>query len=87
MRRRRKTQKETSKKIAIIIVGFGLLDIQLAYVLAFLDKPVPESLTIAIVTEIVAVALGYFIKAFKSKKEEEQIKLERDINKLYEEDS
>lgn len=84
-RKRSDKQKQTfSKRMVAIIIGFGILDIQLAYVLALLDKQVPETLTVAIVTEIVGVALGYFIKSFRETREEENMKFKRDRDNLSE---
>ena len=84
-RKRSEKQKQTfSKRMVAIIIGFGILDIQLAYVLALLDKQVPETLTVAIVTEIVGVALGYFIKSFRETREEENMKFKRDRDNLSE---
>ena len=73
-----------SKKMVAVIISFGIFDVQLAYILALLDKQVPETLTVAIVTEIVGVALGYFIKSFRETREEENMKYKRDRDNLSE---
>lgn len=85
MARRKSIKKiETSKCLTIIILIVALVDLQLSYILAFLDKPLNDTVSVAIVTEIITVCLGYFIKAFKSKKEEEKIKLRREEKDLSE---
>lgn len=85
MARRKSVKKlETSKCLTIIILVIALIDLQLSYILAFLDKPLNDTVSVAIVTEIITVCLGYFIKAFKSKKEAEKIKLRRDEQDLSE---
>lgn len=54
----------------------ALFDLQLSYLLAFLGREqIAETLSITVVTEIIAVMLGYFMKSFKETKEEESVRL------------
>lgn len=74
MRRRRK--KEFSKKIATVILAVAIFDVQLTYVLAFLGMgDTAETLSITLVTEIVAVFITYCLKAYFGKKAEEETRL------------
>ena len=72
---RLKKKKQTfTKKAVKVILFFSILDLQLSYVLAFLGREqIAETLSITVVTEIVAVMLGYFLKSFKETKEEEKL--------------
>lgn len=65
-----------------IILGISLLDVQLTYILAWFEKNTSETLAVAIVTEIIAVGLGYGIKSFLGKKEEESNKLLKEMNEI-----
>lgn len=78
MSNRRKSKMTFTKKWVNVILIVALVDIQLTYVLALLDKQIAETLAITIVTEIVAVSIGYFIKSYLGKKAEEETKLERE---------
>lgn len=56
-----------------IILVIALIDMQLPFILAFLDKAdIAESLATAIVTEIIAVLLGYMAKSFFETREEKR---------------
>ena len=83
MAKKNKKQKyQMSKVITGIILFVAIVDLQLSYILAFMGKEIAETLSVAIVTEIVAVVLGYFIKAFNETREAEKIKLEIKKDKL-----
>lgn len=57
----------------------ALFDLQLSYLLAFLGREqIAETLSITVVTSVIAVMLGYFIKSFKETKEEENVRLEEE---------
>lgn len=71
-----------SKVLTGIILFVALIDLQLSYILAFMGKEIAETLSISVVTEIIAVVLGYFIKSFNETKEAERIKLEIKKNQL-----
>jgi len=76
MRRRKKT---FSKKAVRWLLIIALFDLQLSYLLAFLGREqIAETLSITVVTEIIAVMLGYFMKSFKETKEEENVRLEEE---------
>ena len=69
MRRRRTFTKQAVWGILLV----ALLDLQLSYLLAFLGREqIAETLSITVVTEIVAVMLGYFLKAYSETKEEKR---------------
>ena len=72
----KKVKLQMSKVLTAVILFVALVDLQLSYILAFMEKETAETLSISIVTEIVAVILGYFIKSFIETKEMEKIKLE-----------
>lgn len=73
MRKKKKTFSKLAVKWILIV---ALFDLQLSYLLAFLGRDqIAETLSITVVTEIIAVMLGYFLKSFKETKEEEQVRL------------
>lgn len=73
-----------SKKWVNRLMWIAVIDLQLSYVLAFLDKmEIAQQLSIAIVTEIIGVMLGYFTKAFFGKREEENMKFKREQEQDY----
>ena len=54
-----------SKKWVNRLMWVAIIDLQLSYLLAFLDKvQIAETLSTTIVVEIIGVMLGYFAKAF-----------------------
>lgn len=73
--KKKKTKKEYSKRMAAIILGIALVDVQLTYILAFLGKEIAETLSITLVTEIIAVFGIYCVKAYLGKKAEEETRL------------
>lgn len=72
----KKPKLQMSKVLTALILFVALIDLQLSYILAFMGKEIAETLSVAIVTEIVAVILGYFIKSFNETREEKRMKLE-----------
>lgn len=73
-----------SKRALSLILIVSLIDLQLSYVLAFMDKvQIAESLSSNIATVIVGSMLGYFGKAlFETflEKREERLRLEHGIS-------
>lgn len=68
-----------SKKWVSRLMFIAIVDLQLSYILAFLDKvQIAETLSVTIVTEIIGVMLGYFAKAFFETREEENLKYKRE---------
>ncbi len=65
-----------TKRIVIVLLTIGLIDLQLSYFLSFLGKDSAEQLSIAIVTYILGVVVSYMLKAFFGKREEEKTRLE-----------
>lgn len=67
-----------TKRLVGIIVFVGLVDLQLSYILAFMDKmQIAESLSNQICVTIVGTALVYMIKSYletKAEKRDEMIK-------------
>lgn len=78
----KKPRLQMSKVLTALILFVALIDLQLSYILAFMEKETAETLSISVVTEIIAVVLGYFIKSFNETKEAERIKLEIKKNQL-----
>lgn len=85
----KKKVRQYTKSRMDIILFVSLLDIQLCFLLAFLDKAqIAETLAIALVTEVVALFAGYFPKSFfetyfqkKNELEMERIKRTYEVNK------
>lgn len=68
-----------SKFWVTVILIFGLIDLQLSYVLAFLDKvQIAESLSVAVVTEIIAVMTAYLLRAYFDTATESKHNIERE---------
>lgn len=64
-----------TKRAVTIVLTVSLIDLQLSYILAFMDKPqIAESLSSTVATVIIGTMLGYFLKAlfetFFEKREE-----------------
>ena len=74
MYKRRRSNKRTFTKQAVrAILIVAIIDIQLSYALAFLGREqIAETLSITVVTEIIAVMLGYFLKAYSETREEKR---------------
>ena len=85
----KKKVRQYTKKWVDIILTVSLIDVQFCFILAFLGKDqIAETLGIAIITEIVAIGLGYMLKAFfetnaqkKNEIEMERIKRTYEVNK------
>lgn len=75
-KKNKKKKYQMSKVLTAFILIVAIVDLQLSYALAFMEKEIAETLSVAIVTEIVAVVLGYFIKSFNETKEAERIRLQ-----------
>ena len=88
----KKKELTFTKKWMNIIMTVTLIDLQIPFVLAFLDKmQIAETLGGLLVTEIIGVFLVYCVKSFFGKREEENMKLkqqllENDISTTDEED-
>lgn len=73
IKKKKLTKKEYSKKATTIILAFAIIDVQLSYILAFIGMAeIAETLSVAMVTEIIGVFGGYLIKAYLGKKNEEK---------------
>lgn len=73
MRRRKVTFSKRAVKWILIT---ALFDLQLSYLLAFLGREqIAETLSITVVTSVIGVMVGYFIKSFKETREEEKVRL------------
>lgn len=72
--KKRETKQTFTKKWTQRILWISLIDLQLPFILAFLDKTeIAESLATAIVTEIIGVTIGYMLKSyFETKAEKKQ---------------
>lgn len=77
LKHKHKISKQTfTKRLVTVIIIFAEIDVQLTYVLAFLNREIAETLGVAIVTEILGVSLGYFIKAYLETKADRKQNLE-----------
>lgn len=70
------SKTEYSKRLvtAVLVVAFIML--QENYILAFLGMDPMENLAMTIVTSIIGVSIGYFVKAYLGKKASEATRLE-----------
>lgn len=75
-------KKQTfTKKWVTRLMWMAVFDIQLSYVLAFLGMvEIAQSLSVAIVTEVIGVMIGYFAKSFFETREEEIMKRKDEEN-------
>lgn len=72
-----------TKKWVTRLLWFGCIWISLSYVLAFLGAvQIAESLSSTVATVIIATILGYLCKSFFETREEENMKLKRELTKL-----
>ena len=72
----RKKKRTFSKQAVKWILIVSMVDLQLSYLLAFLGREqIAETLSITVVTSIIAVMLGYFMKSYRETKEEEKVRL------------
>ena len=75
MSKRERSDKRTfTKQTVRFLLIVAIIDLQLSYVLAFLGRvEIAETLSITVVTEIIAVMLGYYLKAFSETREEKRM--------------
>ena len=71
-------ERTFSKTMVTLILTVAVIDAQLPFILSAFGKEPVESLGGLFVTEIIAVCLGYFIKSYLGKRNEENIKLARE---------
>lgn len=64
-----------TKRMVIVLLIMGIIDVQFSYILALLGRDPAQELSIAVVTEILGVSVAYMVKAFFGKKEEEKTRL------------
>lgn len=64
-----------TKNITRWLLIIGVINGMTPFILSLLDKEPCVEMGIAWVTEIVAVALGYFVRGFKDTKESEKVRL------------
>lgn len=70
-----------TKQITRWLLIIGVINGMAPFVLSVFDKEPCVEMGIAWVTEIVAVALGYFVRGFKDTKESEKVRLmEENVN-------
>lgn len=65
-----------TKKITKWLLIIGVVNGTAPFVLSIFDKEPCVEMGIAWVTEIVAVALGYFVRGFKDTKESEKVRIQ-----------
>ena len=80
--RKRNNKKTITKKWMDIIMTIAIIDMQLPFILAFMNKEsIAETLGVTIVTEIIAVFLVYCAKSFFETRESEKIRIkEQELN-------
>jgi len=72
----REKKNTFSKRAVRWLLVIAVFDLQLSYFLAFLGRDqIAETLSITVVTEIIGVMLGYFLKSYKETKERENVRL------------
>lgn len=52
---------EFSQKICLFLIFFGILGVIASYILAFMGYPSNETVTLALITEIILSCLGYLM--------------------------
>lgn len=78
--------KTYTKKAMTCIIAVALIDLQLPFILAFMDKSqIAETLGGLIVTEIIGVFLIYCAKSFFENRESERVRLKEEEMKQKEE--
>lgn len=65
-----------TKKVTRYLLIIGVVNGTAPFILSIFDKEPCVEMGIAWVTEIVAVALGYFVRGFKDTKESEKTRLQ-----------
>jgi uncharacterized protein YacL len=70
--RRKKTFTKAAVKALLII---GVIDANIPFLLAFLNKDPCREIGLAFITEIVAVILGYMLKSYFETKQEKRQEL------------
>lgn len=77
MKKKRKSVKEFSKQLVLCVLFVSIVFLGMCIVM---DR---AEIGVAITSEIIAVSLGYFLKAFYGKRNEEEMAYRRDrfINK------
>lgn len=77
MRNKRRTNKKTyTKKVVQAVLTIGVIGGITPFVLSAFEKDPVAELGIAWITEIVAVCIGYFCKAYFETKQERKQELE-----------
>lgn len=75
-RKRKSTWRTYTKQAVKALLVIGVIDANIPYILALVDKDPCIELGHAFITEIVAVILGYMIKAYLETKSERKQELE-----------
>lgn len=79
---RAERERTYSKTMVTIVLTIAIIDSQLPYILSAFGRDPVSDLGIVFVTEIIAVCLGYFLKSYFGKKNEEQLKYDREANNI-----
>jgi hypothetical protein len=58
---------EFNKKLTMALIIFGACGIIVSYVLAFLDKSVNDTVTVAMITQIMVTSISYLLYQYKLK--------------------
>jgi hypothetical protein len=73
--RRKKTFKTFTKVAVKALLIIGVIDANIPFVLALMDKDPCREIGLAFITEIVAVILGYMCKSYFETKQEKRQEL------------
>lgn len=85
-KKKRKNRITTSKKIVAFVLGVALFDVQVYYVLEFLDKDPSAEVTVMLITTVIGTVVSYHVKSFLENREKANMKFRRDREGLKEEE-
>lgn len=76
-KKKRQSGKERTftKRLVVAMLIAGVINSEIPYLLAFAGREPVEDIGKLWITEIVAVIVGYYIKSYFGKKEEENVRL------------
>lgn len=74
--RERKFLNTYTKIFVTVVTAISMIDLQLCFIMPFVGASVPETLAVALVTEILGVSLGYFLKSYSETREVKRNELE-----------
>jgi len=75
-----KKRVEFSKIVTVGSIVLGNCWITASYVLAFLGREVNEAVTVAVISQVMVVPLGYFLYQYKLKDSRNEHRVDKDGN-------